>query len=147
MYIVGLDSPHCHHIASKLVSCIQALLVQEISTCKGAFDHHSCYLSIKGFTSLQMLLPLHIFQSLNSSSLHMPQRSSNSNRPQRHYYTNSFTRRFTSGLRGGWSGCLPRLFEVGLLKSSPKEQPDMDKQRVVEDSSKSSRSTEQRGQQ
>ena len=121
MYTVGSDLPHCHHIASKLVSCIQALLVQEISTCKGAFDHHSCYLSIKGFTSLQMPLPQHNFQSLNSSSLHMPQRSSNSNRPRRRYHTNSFTQHFTSGLRGGWPCCPLGLFKAGLLKSSPKE--------------------------
>ena len=121
MYTVGSDLPHCHHIDFKLVACIQAILVQELITNRGAFDHHSRCLSIKGFTSLQMPLPQHIFQSLNSSSLQMPQRSSNSNRPRRHYYTNSFTQHFTSGLRGGWPGCPPRLLEAGLLKSSPKE--------------------------
>jgi hypothetical protein len=35
MYIVGLDSPHCHHIASKLVACIQAILVLELNTSRG----------------------------------------------------------------------------------------------------------------
>jgi len=36
-----------------------------------------------------------------------------------HYYTNSFTQRFTIGLRGGWPGCPPRLFEAG----QPGQQP------------------------
>ena len=36
-----------------------------------------------------------------------------------HYYTKSYAHRFKMGLRGGWPGCPPRLFEAG----QPGQQP------------------------